>query len=429
MDIKTLYNIYLEANDISTDSRNIKTGDLFFALKGENFNGNKFALKALENGASKVIVDDPDFALDERFLVVENVLETLQDLAAYHRKQLAVPVIAIAGSNGKTTTKELMAAVLNTSYKTSFTQGNYNNEIGLPLTLLNIKQDAELIILEMGARKRGDIAFLCEIATPTHGLITNIGKDHIEFFGSVENTLKANAELFDYLKANAGVVFVNPEHKALIEAAKEAQTIIRYGETPGVEYPGRIESGHPYVHFAFLIDDEWMNCETQLVGTYNLENLMAAVAVGHYFKVPSKKICEAIKAYQAKNNRSQLIQFDSNTVILDAYNANPSSMELALKSFDEIEHPKKMLVLGDMLELGDTSEEEHLLTILQIKQMQVDKIILVGEEFGKLKHKVDCLHFNDYKELKDWFNLNLPQDYLILVKGSRGISLEKVFLN
>lgn len=429
MVINQLYQSYLKSNKVSTDSRAIEKGDMFFALKGPNFNANKFTKEVLDKGAAFVVIDDSDYNIDDRCILVNDVLKTLQDLSAFHRRKLAVPVIAIAGSNGKTTTKELMASVLSKSYKTYYTKGNYNNEIGLPLTLLSIKNDAEIIILEMGARKRNDIAFLCEIAQPTHGLITNIGKDHIEFFGTVENTLLANAELFSFLIKSSGVIFVNPEHKEIYEQTKGGDKVVTYGAVKGMDYFGKIEESYPFVNFSFLINEGWYKCKTNLVGTYNFENLMAAVSVGDFFSVLPRKICEAIQDYKPDNNRSQLIKYDSNNVILDAYNANPSSMKLALESFDLIEHPKKMLILGDMLELGAISQEEHLLTILQIKKMKLDKIILVGEEFGKLKNKLDCLYFENYKQLKNWFNQHIPQQYLILVKGSRGISLEKVFVN
>lgn len=427
--IEDLYKIYSSSSGISTDTRNIEKGNLFFALKGENFNGNKFAIKALENGASHVVIDDDSFAIDNRYIVVSDTLQILQELAHFHRRELAIPIIAIAGSNGKTTTKELTASVLNTSYKTYFTKGNFNNEIGLPLTILDIKKDAEIAILEMGARKQNDIAFLCEIAEPTHGIITNIGKDHIEFFGSVENTLIANTELFDYLSKNNGTVFINPEHKELMDATKSIDKLIRYGSAPNIEFSGKIEQEHPFLTLSYTHDQEQYFCKSQLVGGYNLENIMAAIAIGSYFKISQKKIITAIETYQPKNNRSQLIEYDSNSIILDAYNANPSSMKLALESFERIVHPKKMVILGDMLELGDTSEEEHLLTILQLKKMHLDTIILVGAEMSKVQHKLDCLHFDNYAALKIWFDQNLPQNYLILVKGSRGISLEKVFIN
>ena len=425
MVIEQVYKAYRSGAGICTDSRKLQDGDIFFALKGPNFNGNLFAEEAIRQGAVLSIVDDPELKITEKCLVVDDVLGFLQQLGTHHREQLGIPVIGIAGSNGKTTTKELMRAVLSTSYNTFATPGNFNNEIGVPLALLMMKPDTEIAIIEMGARNLGDIAELCEIAAPTHGLVTNTGKDHMETFGTMENTRKTNAELYVYLAEHGGVALANTAYQDLLAEIPTGTRTITYGGSKA-DVPGEVASNFPYLTVAFNGNEELIEAKSKLVGKYNFENVMAAVAVGKVFEVADALIAKAIAAYEPSNNRSQLLQKGSNTFIMDAYNANPSSMEQALASFEELQAEHKVVILGDMLELGPTSEEEHLLMVLRLKKMGLDDIILVGPEFGKVKHKLDCQHFNSNTEAAAWFAQQQFSNTMFLLKGSRGIALEKV---
>jgi UDP-N-acetylmuramoyl-tripeptide--D-alanyl-D-alanine ligase len=420
MNIEQLYHIFLnECSRISTDSRNIKEGDLFFALKGENFNGNKFAADALKKGAKYAVIDDAEFKLNENYILVN------EELALFHRKQFNIPFIAIAGSNGKTTTKELITEILKTAFVTYATPGNFNNEIGTPLTLLQIKKDAEMAVIEMGARFRGDIAELCLISNPTHGIVTNTGKDHLETFGTLENTLKTNAELYEHLKKVSGTVFVSDKQQDLLKASEIVSDRVLYGEY-GADYSGKVTKLFPFLEISFQHKNETFEVATQLTGKYNFENIMAAVAVGLHFKIAPSLIKKAIEGYAPSNNRSQILKSGSNTFIMDAYNANPSSMSEALDNLNLIEAPNKIAVLGDMLELGEASYEEHLLMVLKLKNMNLSKVILVGDEFKKVTDKMECVHFNNVSELKKWFEQQSFSDTVFLLKGSRKMTLEKL---
>ncbi len=421
-----LYQLYLKSTGVSTDTRKIEKGNLFFALKGPSFNGNEYARQALEQGAAIAVVDEEPFYVDpQRYILVPNALQALQDLASYHRDQLNVPIIAIAGSNGKTTTKELLRAVLETTYSTFATPGNFNNEIGLPLALLMIKPKTKAVVLEMGARKRGDIAELCAIAKPTHGIITNTGKDHLETFLTLENTRKTNAELYEYLAGAGGTAFVNIAYKDLLEEAGGVEQLITYGGQ-GATVQGHVTNLFPYLEIAYMDGDEAIPVKSQLIGKYNFENIMAAVAIGKALEVPNQLIQRAVAAYAPSNNRSQLVHQGSNTIILDAYNANPSSMNEALENLEQVEATSKVAILGDMLELGEASYEEHLLIALKLKQLNLSHIVLIGPEFGQVRDKLDCHHFNTTAEAKEWFNAQNFQDTLFLLKGSRGIAVEKI---
>lgn len=425
MMLEQVYQAYKNGAGICTDSRKLQKGDIFFALKGPNFNGNLFAEEAIRQGALLSIVDDEELKITDQCLVVDDVLHFLQQLGRHHRRQLGIPVIGIAGSNGKTTTKELMRAVLSTSYNTFATPGNFNNEIGVPLALLMMKPDTDVAIIEMGARNLGDIAELCEIAGPTHGLVTNTGKDHMETFGTIENTRKTNAELYIYLAQHGGTALANVAYQDLIDEIPMGTSTTTYGGNKA-DISGEVVSNFPYLTVAFSGNDGTVEAQSKLVGKYNFENVMAAVAVGKSLNVADALIAKAIASYEPSNNRSQLLQKGSNTYIMDAYNANPSSMEQALISFEELQAEHKVVILGDMLELGPTSEEEHLLMVLRLKKMQLDDIILVGPEFGKVKHKLDCHHFHTNTEAAAWFAQQQFSNTMFLLKGSRGIALEKV---
>lgn len=426
MPIDQLYKFYQKSTGVSTDTRKIEPGNLFFALKGPSFNGNEYARKALELGAAYAVVDEEPFYTDpEKYILVPNALEALQNLAAYHREQLNIPIIAIAGSNGKTTTKELLRSVLETSYSTFATPGNFNNEIGLPLALLMIKPKTKAAVIEMGARKRGDIAELCAIAKPTHGIITNTGKDHLETFLTLENTRKTNAELYEYLAEHNGVAFVNIAYKDLLDEASGVKQLITYGGQ-GAQYQGHVSNLFPFLEVTYWSGDEEVTVGSQLIGKYNFENIMAAIAIAKELDVADQLIQKAIASYTPSNNRSQLMRAGSNTFILDAYNANPSSMAEALDSLYQVEAAHKVAILGDMLELGAASYEEHLLIALKLKQLNLDQIILVGPEFGKVREKLDCMHFDNIAEAQEWFAQQQYKDTLFLLKGSRGIAVEKI---
>lgn len=418
MEIEKLYNIFLNSSGITTDSRKINQGNIFFALKGERFNGNQFAEKAIADGAAYAVIDEENFSNGDNFLIVDNVLATLQDLANFYRRQFSIPVIAICGSNGKTTTKELISAVLETTFKIHATPGNFNNHIGVPLTLLSMKKETEIAIIEIGANHIGETAALCEIAEPDYGLITNNGKDHLEGFGSIEGVKKANGELYDFLRGNKAMVFVSNLHQDLMQMSEGMNRVI-YGKKDA-ECGGEIIDANPFLE----LKTSAFQLHTRLIGQYNFENIMAAVCIGNYFKVADDKIKTAIEKYQSQNNRSEFIEKGSNYFILDAYNANPSSMEAALESFNVIASGKKIVILGDMLELGKESYKEHMAIAELLKKFSFAKIILTGEEFKKVKDHIHCLHFDTTVELKKWLTAQNFSDTYFLLKASRRIRLE-----
>jgi len=387
---QALYKIFKKNLSISIDSRKINKGDIFFALKGENFDGNQYAEQSIKKGASYAVIDDPQYKNGDQYLLVEDVLTSLQKLAHHHRKQLDIPFLAITGSNGKTTTKELISSVLKNHYATHFTKGNFNNHIGVPLTLLQLPTDTDIAVIEMGANHIGEIADLCEIAAPTHGLITNIGRAHLEGFGGLEGVKKGKSELYKYLAKHKGIVFINMNENSLRSLAKENKRKVYYtkSEQPhpeNIPYEVKLLSNEPFIKVSFLSERKQPTLvESQLMGLYNFNNIMTAIVIGRYFKVPSIKIKEAIENYIPSNNRSQLISKDSNTFIMDAYNANPDSMKNALENFANLSASSKIAILGDMLELGNYSEQAHSEILAQANNLNFYKVILVGNEFKKV---------------------------------------------
>lgn len=429
MNIAELYKIYLQFPSVQTDTRKLKEGDLYFALKGENFNGNKFALQAIEKGAPYSVIDEKEFIqgaspeTTAKIILVDDVLSTLQALAKYHRQQFKIPFIAITGSNGKTTTKELIHAVLSAQYKTYTTEGNLNNHIGIPLTILKIKSDAEMAVIEMGANHQKEIEGYCKYTLPTHGLITNCGKAHLEGFGGVEGVRKGKGELFDYLRTNNGTAFIMQDYDYLQQMSKGISSIIKYG-THDADTEGAILQSEPFLEIEITKGAEAGKIQTQLVGDYNFPNVLAAVCIGIYFKVPGEKIKSAIESYAPSNSRSQLVEKGTNKIILDAYNANPSSMKLAIENFAKLHAPNKVLMLGGMAELGDESLREHQMIIDLIKQYQWKDVVLVGGDFLKLDHSFK--QFTDSTQAKEWLAQQQHQNVYYLIKGSRSVQMEKV---
>ena len=421
-----LYEIYKSYPQVQTDTRQLKKGDLYFALKGPNFNGNEFALQALEQGAAYSIVDEPVDAseqLQKRILLVEDVLSSLQALAKFHRAQFNIPFIAITGSNGKTTTKELVAAVLSSHYTIYTTKGNLNNHIGVPLTLLSIQQDAQFAIIEMGANHLKEIESYCSYTLPTHGMITNCGKAHLEGFGSEEGVKKGKGELFDYLRAHQGTVFLMQDFDYLVKMTQGISNIIGYGKEHGQIQGDAIDhNGMLTVQLKKGIEID--SIQTHLVGNYNLPNVLAAVAIGHHFKVPNDKIKMAIENYIPSNSRSQLLNWNNNEVILDAYNANPSSMKLAVENFAKMNKQNKMVCLGGMRELGADTLMEHQMLIDQLKETNWKQVMLVGSEFKPCNH--NFLYFDTVLEAKAWLQAQELKGYTLLIKGSRGIQMEQL---
>lgn len=426
MQLDKIYRIFLENRNITTDSRIAKKNALFFALKGDQFDGNQFAKKAIANGCAYAIIDNPEYKNDERFILVDNVLETLQKLGNHHRKQLNIPILAITGTNGKTTTKELIAAVLSRKFNLCYTQGNLNNHIGVPLTLLAMDEKTDFGVVEMGANHLFEIKKLCEIAEPNFGIITNIGKAHLEGFGSLENIRKTKKELYDYLAEHSGKVFYNSSNKTLSEIVKELQIDSISFSGNKSEVMGEVMLSEPFLSVCVHIGDIRLDIHTRLIGSYNLENILAAVAVGKYFNVPDNLIKEALEAYIPKNNRSQFIKSHSNNIYLDAYNANPTSVELSVKNFVSLNKPNSCIILGDMLELGKESVEEHMNILRLIDSYTFDKIILVGSVYSSFKVNKNILQFKNVNSLKEWLTKNEIKDANILIKGSRGIQLETV---
>ncbi len=404
----------------------MEKGELFFALSGENFNGNRFAAEALKKGALAVVVDDPAFveADDSRYLLTENALNTLQALAAYHRKQFNIPVLAITGTNGKTTTKELVAAVLSTKKNICATQGNLNNHIGVPLTLLNITKKTEIAVVEMGANHPGEIAALCKIARPGYGLITNIGKAHLEGFGDFQGVVNTKSELYRAIKANSGTVFVNKDNPLLMQLSKDILRIT-YG-TPPADVAGQPEKGDFFLSVLWEPPSGTRQIKTQLYGSYNFSNVMAALAVGTHFGIPETDIQQAIARYEPRNNRSQRLETGNNVLILDAYNANPESMRLAIDDFTARRFPQPVLILGDMFELGKAAAEEHQKIVDKLEDTSLESVILAGKEFYKTRTNRPYPKFKTTEELIRFLKTHPIKNSHILIKGSRGMQLEKI---
>lgn len=423
MNPEQLYELYLQYPSVQTDTRKLQPGDLFFALKGPTFNGNVFARQALESGAAYAIIDDQQYAHDDRMIVVEDVLTSLQQLALFHRKTFTIPFLAITGSNGKTTTKELIHQVLSGVYKTYTTPGNLNNQIGIPLTLLQVKRDAGIAVIEMGANHLKEIESYCTYSLPTHGVITNCGKAHLEGFGSMEGVRKGKGELYDFLREESGTAFVMSDYDYLKEMSAGIPEIITYGTKQG-DVTGSVHKSDPYLEVNITKGTNLGLIRTWLVGEYNLPNVLVAVAVGKYFNVPDQVIKASIEAYAPSNSRSQLIQKGSNQIILDAYNANPSSMKSAIENFAHLKGYDKVLMLGAMAELGDDSLQEHQSLVQLIKGFSWKQVVLVGGDFLNINHPY--LAFPNAARAGDWYSQQPFQNTQFLIKGSRSMQMEKI---
>ncbi len=426
MKIDTLYRIFIRNPEICTDSRNVSKGSIFFALKGESFNGNQFAAQALKQGSSYAVVDEQKYVTDERYILVDDVLSLLQQLALFHRMHFNIPVIAITGTNGKTTTKELIKSILINRHHVVSTYGNLNNHIGVPLSLLKIKDNTEIVIIEMGANHRGEIAKLCKLAIPTHGMITNIGTAHLEGFGNIETIVRTKTELYEYLDKNGGVIFFNKGNNILADHLSEISCEkISYGGKSG-NYSGIIYSSVPTLELKVLIDNNSFALKTNMFGAYNFENVLAAMCIGSYFSVDIKTIIDAIESFKPYNNRSQIVNTAINTLVCDAYNANPTSMKLAIDDFLLMNSVNKVLVLGDMFELGENTEKEHLELIKYVKDKSFSRIYLIGKNFSAVNQTLQIPAFIDVDSFVKWLDKNPIKSSYILLKGSRGMKLEKV---
>jgi UDP-N-acetylmuramoyl-tripeptide--D-alanyl-D-alanine ligase len=427
MKTELLYQLFKESKGITTDSRSVKNGEIFFALWGESHNGNKYATEALAKGASYAVIDDPLFET-EKTILVDDCLFELQALAAQYRKELNVPVLAITGTNGKTTTKELLAAIISKKLKVHYTRGNLNNHIGVPLTILSAPADTQMMIIEMGANHIGEIRTLCLIARPEYGIITNIGTAHIEGFGSFEGVVKAKTELYEHLRKVNGIALYNDKNPLLAEKIfRIINRAVPFSDPTGIELRvNQITSGLN-LKVSVSYQHQLYEINTNLFGTYNLENVKAAIAAGLFFGVDMKDIAEAISDYQPANNRSQVKKTDSNTLICDAYNANPLSMKLAIESFASLNASSKAVILGEMLELGEKSAEEHAKVIELIKTLKPEKALLVGNAFMNVSAKSGFDLFQDVKALAEYLKKEPLNGKTILIKGSRGIGLERVY--
>lgn len=425
MKLAALYQIFLDCQSVTTDSRNCPKGSLFIALKGESFNGNAFAEKALNDGCAYAIVDEAEYMAkgDSRYILVDDCLQTLQQLANHHRRQLGTRVIGITGTNGKTTTKELISAVLSQTHNVLYTLGNLNNHIGVPLTLLRLKAEHDLAVIEMGANHPGEIKFLCEIAEPNYGIITNAGKAHLEGFGSFEGVIRTKGELYDFLRQKGdSTIFIHQDNSYLTKIASGLKQI-PYGTENDLYVNGHITDNSPYLAFEWKAgkDGEAHQIRTQLIGEYNFPNALAAVTIGRFFGVEAQKIDEALAGYAPQNNRSQLKNTEDNTLIIDAYNANPTSMMAALQNFRNMTVPHKMLILGDMRELGSESLSEHQKIVDYLKESNFEKVWLVGEQFAAVQHSF--MTYANVQEVIKKLEADKPRGYTILIKGSNGIKL------
>ena len=420
--IEKIYELYKKAYTVTTDSRTISKDCVFVALKGEHFDGNDFALQAAEGGvAACVIADRKDLPRHDRLFVVDDSLKCLQALANYHRKKLGTPIIGITGTNGKTTTKELVSAVLAKKYNISYTKGNFNNQLGVPLTLLTIRPEVELAIVEMGASHPGDIDELTDIAEPNYGVITNIGRAHLQGFGGFDGVIKTKNEMYQFIGKHKGLLFVNCDNKLLMDLANKIDKIT-YGTDKNADIKGNILSANPYLSVIW----EEHHIDTQLVGDYNFENVMAAICIGKYFKVEDNDIVDALSSYCPTNNRSQVIETGRNRVVMDAYNANPTSMSFSIKNFKNICSNDCLLVLGDMRELGKESEQEHDTILKLLEELQFKNVYLVGPEFSKVAKDYNYVKFGNVDELIEYLYSNPIMGKDVLVKGSNSIHLNKI---
>ncbi len=424
MKISEIYSLFKKCSGISTDTRKIDNGTMFFALKGDNFNANKFAEQAIEKGAKYTIIDEVKYKQNDNYILVNDVLETLQNLANYHRKQIDIQIIAITGTNGKTTTKELLNAVLKEKYNIKATAGNFNNHIGVPLTLLGFDKNLDFGIVEMGANHPKEIELLCKIAEPDYGIITNIGKAHIEGFGSFRGVINTKNELYDYLKYKNKTIFYNSDNEILSSLIGNYKNIVPFSTSNKTKYFCQIIDVNPFINVKFF-NTTFVDIQTNLVGVYNLENIAVACTIGAFLGLDNIEIENGLKNYQPSNNRSQLTVTKHNKIVVDAYNANPTSMNGAIDNFIEIKADKKVLILGDMLELGKISDKEHQNIIKKVDKLGFDNVIFVGKIFNKFKNK-KFVFFNNTEELINYLKINKMQNSFILLKGSRGIKLESI---
>lgn len=423
MEIAALYSLFKKHPSVQTDTRKLQAGDLFFALKGPSFNGNQFALQALEAGAAYAVIDEAPAVADDRLILVNDVLSTLQQLAGYHRSQFNIPFIAITGSNGKTTTKELVHAVLNAHFTTYTTQGNLNNHIGIPLTILRVREDAQMAVVEMGANHQKEIEGYCTYTRPTHGIITNAGKAHLEGFGGVEGVKKGKGELYDYLRASHGTAFAFDDYDYLHTMSQGIKEIIWYGTGNG-NVTGSVLASEPFLQVAVHRGASFSTLQTQLVGDYNLPNVLCAITIGKHFGVPDAAIKQAIESYKPGNSRSQLVEKGTNSIILDAYNANPSSMRAAIQNFAALQAPAKVLLLGAMMELGPESKQEHQALADLLQQYSWKHVVLVGGDFKQVQSPY--LYLEDALQAREWLQQQHFEHTHILVKGSRSTGMERV---
>jgi len=421
MNILEIYQLYKKTYLVSTDTRKVTQNCLFFALKGDNFNGNEFAIDALEKGASYAIIDKKKYQTNKKLILVDDVLKTLQSLAAYHRKQLSIPIISLTGSNGKTTTKELINVVLSKKYKITATIGNLNNHIGVPLTLLSMTPKTEIGIVEMGANHLKEIKFLCDIAQPDYGYITNFGKAHLEGFGSFEGVIQGKTELYQHLKERNKTIFVNANDAKQLEKSKGIKRITFADDNANVHI--KFINANPFVRVQY----NQLLIQSKLIGAYNFSNIASAIAIGNHLDVSDTSIKEAIENYSPTNNRSQIINKGSNKIILDAYNANPSSMQVALESFSGLTDTNKVAILGDMFELGDETKTEHQEIINLLKNLKIDEVYLLGNNFYAAKINSNFIQsFKTFEDFKNFFSNKKLLNSTLLIKGSRGMALERV---
>ena len=423
MEIAELYKCFMECGKVTTDSRNCPEGSMFIALKGETFNGNAFAAQALKQGCRYAVIDESEYA-GEGTILVDNCLQALQQLANYHRRQLKMPVIGITGTNGKTTTKELISTVLSRKFNTLYTEGNFNNHIGVPLTLLRLTKEHEMAVVEMGANHPGEIKTLVHIAEPDYGIITNVGKAHLQGFGSFEGVIRTKGELYDFLRAKGGATIFIQNENPYLNGIAEGLTCVRYGQTAGLYVSGELISCSPFLSFRWTAEGVSHEVNTHLIGSYNLDNMLAAAAIGRYFGVSDDDVSSALASYLPHNNRSQLKETADNKLIVDAYNANPTSMMAALKNFRQVEAPHKMVILGDMKELGEASREEHQKVVDYLKECGFDRVVLVGPEFAAATHSYQT--FQHVDEVLADIRIHKPQGYYILIKGSNSMKLSQL---
>ncbi len=425
MNVQDLYAIFLKHPQICTDSRQIKPGCIFIALKGGQFDGNEFAANAIREGAAYAIIDNPAYKADDKHLLVPDVLDSVHQMAIMHRQKFTCPVIGITGSNGKTTTKELITKVLSTKYNTLSTLGNYNNHIGVPLTVLRMTDEHQIAVIEMGANHIGEIASLCKLAQPTHGILTNVGYAHLEGFGSFEGVIKAKTELYKHIRLVDGSIFIDADNEILMTHAAGIHKIT-YGEGTRAQNRGEVTKGDPYLQVAWKADGESRLIMTNLVGVYNLKNILAAISVGRYFEVPANDIVSAIESYVPSNLRSQILKTDRNEIVLDAYNANPSSMAAAINNFAALGDANKLLILGEMLEMGHFAGEQHKIILELVTEKGFTNAIFVGDHFYDLKEERPNKFFRTTSEAAQWLEYQNFSGYTVLIKGSRKMKLESL---